>query len=122
MISRTADFTAVCFAVVAASSALAEPPLSCEGHGPDWFLTLAGSHAQFNFRRKTEFNIPQSSHAEGRNWPRAYTLIADFDTAIVVVNESACALGDSQWPITAHVLTQRGQTPILLTGCCTVAE
>lgn len=105
-----------------ATTAVAEPPLTCEGHDPDWFLTLAGPEAQFTFQRKNSFDIPQSSVAEGRNWPRAYTLIAEFDTAIVVVNEVQCDLEGRTWPITAHVLTQRGQHPILLTGCCTVAE
>ena len=117
MLKRTT--TAV---LLATSAVQAEPPLACEGYEPDWFLTLAGPVAQLRYLRKTDFDIPQSTTAEGRDWPRAYTLIAEFDTAIVVINETACILGDQTWPITAHVLTQRGQTPILLTGCCTVAE
>ncbi|SHJ24856.1 hypothetical protein SAMN05444000_106128 [Shimia gijangensis] len=109
--------------IAVSNSAFAAPPLTCEGYEPDWFLTLTETQAQIRFGRKTDFEIPQSNIAEGQeNWPRAYTLIADFDTAIVLVNEVSCALAGREWPITAHVLTQRGQTPILLTGCCTVAE
>lgn len=103
--------------------ALSEPPLTCDGHDPDWSLTIAGPVAQMRSDRKTDFTIPQSSVAEGKTeWPRAYTLISDFDTAIVLVNEARCTTDYGEWPITAHILTQRGQTPILLTGCCTVAE
>ncbi|MDO6798223.1 hypothetical protein [Shimia thalassica] len=112
---------AIC--ALAASAAQAEPPLACEGHDPEWYLTLAGPVAQFRFhKRKTDFDIPHSTVAQGRDWPRAYTLISSFDTAIVVTNETACSLGDTNWPISVHVLTQRDTTPILLTGCCTVAE
>lgn len=110
-------------ATITATAASAEPPLSCEGNEPDWFLTLAGPEAQFRYdKRKTGFKIPQSNAAEGHDWPRAYTLVSDFDTAIVLINEATCMLGNTSWPNAAHILTQRGQTPILLTGCCTVAE
>ena len=102
--------------------AQAEPPLSCEGIDPDWYLTLAGTTATLDYLRKNTFDIPQTNAAEGRDWPRAYTLIAEFDTAIVLVNEATCDLDGRPWPLTANILTQRGQTPILLTGCCTVAE
>lgn len=105
-----------------AGSAQADPPLACEGYDPDWFLTLAGPVAQLRYLRKTDFEIPQHSVAEGKDWPRAYTLVAEFDTAIVLIDKDDCKLGDQTWPIKAHVLTQRGQTPILLSGCCTVAE
>ena len=107
---------------LAGAPALASPPLACDGERPEWHLTLAGPVARFEYLRSNDFEIPQSSTAEGRDWPRAYTLIADFDTAIVLVDEKPCMLGGQDWPLPAHVLTQRGQEPILLTGCCTVAE
>ncbi|WP_127112203.1 hypothetical protein [Shimia sediminis] len=109
-------------ALLAGTSAQADPPFVCQGHDPDWYLTLAGPVAQFDYLRKNTFDIPQTNTAEGRDWPRAYTLIAEFDTAIVLFDEAVCDLEGRPWPITAHILTQRGQTPILLTGCCTVAE
>lgn len=103
----------------------AEPldfPLACEGSDPDWYLSTGGTVATFDFGRRGTFDIRQSSHAEGRDWPRAYTLIAEFDTAILVLDEGTCQTAHGSFPIRAHVLTQRGETPILLTGCCTVAE
>ena len=109
-------------ALLAGKAAQADLPYACEGSDPDWFLTLAGPVATFDYLRKNTFDIPQTNTAEGRDWPRAYTLIAEFDTAIVLIDEKTCELNGRPWPITAHVLTQRGQTPILLTGCCTVAE
>lgn len=91
----------------------------CDGHTPDWALNIAQDTARFAFAgRDLSFEIPQSSTAEGRDWPRTYTLIADFDTAIVVLDDAQC--GDDSYR--AHVLTQRGQNPILLTGCCEAAE
>lgn len=114
--------TCVCALISIATVASADLPLSCEGRGPDWQLALAGDSASFTFQRSDRFDVPQSSIAEGHDWPRAYTLIAEFDTAILLVDKATCALGADTWPFTAHVLTQRGQTPILLTGCCAVAE
>ncbi|MEQ9693346.1 hypothetical protein [Shimia sp. SDUM112013] len=108
--------------LLAATAAQAEPPFTCDGADPDWHLTLAGPMAQLRYLRNTDFEIPQSTRAEGRDWPRAYTLVSEFDTAIIILNEARCTVSGAQWPITAHVLTQRGTTPILLTGCCTVAE
>lgn len=91
---------------------------SCAGSGPDWELEIGPARATFEFQRKNHFDIPQQSAAEGRDWPKAMTLIAEFDTAIVVLDRGDC----NTHPIRAHVLTQRGQTPILLTGCCEVKE
>ncbi|WP_299350477.1 hypothetical protein [uncultured Shimia sp.] len=105
-----------------ATPALSDLPLACDGEAPEWHLTLAGPVAQFDFVRKNDFEVPQSNTAEGRDWPKAYTLISEFDTAIVLIDEASCEVGGQTWPITAHILTQRGQQPILLTGCCTVAE
>ena len=92
----------------------------CAGENPNWDLTLSGSEARFAYdHRDTNFDVPLTTTAENRNWPRAYTLIAEADTAIVLLEQAICSDGDTH---RAHVLTQRGQTPILLTGCCRVAE
>ncbi|WP_372884759.1 hypothetical protein [Shimia sp.] len=105
-------------AICAGGVAMAGPPLKCSGTDPDWTLTLGASEARFDYLRRTRFQVPQSSRAEGRDWPRAYTLIADFDSAILLVDRAPCDGGPTAAPYAAHVLTQRGQTPILLTGCC----
>ncbi len=94
------------------------PPLACHGDTPDWALTLAEETAQFTFQRESQMTIPHQTSAEGRDWPKAVTLISRNDTAIVIIDNLAC----NEAPYTVHVLTQRGQTPILLTGCCTAME
>lgn len=82
---------------------------------------MTGETAQMSFaKRDTRFDVPHFTIAEGRDWPRAYSLIADFDTAILIVDQLACRLGEQQTSHAAQILTQRGQTPILLTGCCEV--
>lgn len=103
--------------------AAAEPGFSCRGLAPDWQLQLTSTQAQLSYdRRDTTFEVPHFTPAEGRDWPRAYSLIADFDTAIVIVAKTACTLGDGPISHRAEILTQRGQTPVLLTGCCEILQ
>lgn len=108
-------------AVVGAALALplcagaAAAELTCGGVEPDWRLDLAEDSAVFDFLRDGTFEVPQMSMAKGADLPRAYTLIADFDTAIVIVADGPCSSGD----LRAHVLTQQGTEPVILTGCCT---
>lgn len=97
-------------------------PLACEGNSPDWRLDLSGPVARFRFSGATEMEIPLRTRAEGRDWPRALTLIGERDTAIVVLHDRACGIAQDSFPIEAQILTQRGQTPVLLTGCCAVTE
>lgn len=104
-------------AILLASPALAENYI-CKGSAPDWELTITGSEAIFDFERKNSFQIPDTAIAEGRDWPRAKPIIGDFDTAIAILDQAACETG----PITVDILTQRGQTPLLLTGCCEIVE
>ena len=87
----------------------------CEGTDPDWTLTLHEDIATLNFQRRSEMTIPHQTAAEGRDWPRAMTLISRNDTAIVIIDQQSCG----SVAYSAQVLTQRGETPILLTGCCT---
>ncbi len=103
--------------ITLANQLRADQTYVCEGTAPDWQLDLAPDTAQFRLPLTTparHFDIPQHSSAEGHDWPQAFTLIADFDTAIVVLDAAQC--GDMS--LRAHILTQRGETPILLTGCC----
>lgn len=90
------------------------PAMLCRGDNPLWTLDLSGETALFNFQRSREMSIPHQTSAEGQDWPRALTLINRNDTAIVIIDRQSCNTGDHS----AHVLTQRGDTPILLTGCC----
>ncbi len=93
------------------------PPLVCSGNAPNWTLSLADDTARFDFQRQSDMTIPHRTTAEGQDWPRAITLISRYDTAIVIIDQRQCGTA----PYTAEVLTQRGETPILLTGCCAAA-
>lgn len=96
------------------ASAETVPPLSCSGSNPAWSLDIGTDTATFDFQRQSDMTIPHQTAAEGRDWPRAMTLISRNDTAIVIIDAERCGEAD----YTAQVLTQRGETPILLTGCC----
>lgn len=97
---------------------LAAEDFICSGSDPDWSLTITGDIAIFDFERKNSFQIPDTAFAQGKDWPRAKPLIGDFDTAVVVLDQDSCETG----PISVDILTQRGQTPVLLTGCCEIRE
>ena len=113
---RIALTCAICVALT--SPAFAQG-YDCSGDAPDWKLTFDQAQARFLFPTPTEMDVMQTNAAEGRDWPQAFTLIGDRDTAIVLLEQEACA---PDHPIRSHVLTQRGQTRILLTGCCRPAE
>ncbi|MDJ0629071.1 MAG: hypothetical protein QNJ44_12505 [Rhodobacter sp.] len=91
---------------------------ACQGTAPAWTLTLDTPQARFEFPAPTDMDVMNDIAAEGADWPRALTLIGERDTAIVLLEQEACGGA----PFRAHILTQRGQTPILLTGCCTALE
>lgn len=88
--------------------------MSCTGQSPDWTLDIAHDGAVFNLARESELTIALDTPALDAEWPRALTLIGRGDSAIVILENRACESGD----LTARILTQRGETPLLLTGCC----
>ncbi|MEO0486634.1 MAG: hypothetical protein AAF092_12040 [Pseudomonadota bacterium] len=96
----------------------AQVTATCTGLGADagWRLELLDTQAEFFFPAATRMDIPHTAFAEGAEWPRALSLIGDRDTAIVILHDRACPGGTHE----AQVLTQRGQSPILLHGCCAV--
>ena len=109
-------------ALVAASAAQAQDlNLSCSGAAFDWSLTLDGTAAELTLGATTEMEVMHEARAEGAGWPRALTLIGDRDTAILILDPRQCA-ADPEASHTAHLLTQRGQSPIFLTGCCRTPE
>ncbi|AKS45961.1 hypothetical protein SAMN05444287_1066 [Octadecabacter temperatus] len=89
-------------------------PLTCGGVEPEWSMSLDGSQGEFEYHGASNMTIMLDTPAEGADWPRAFTLIGRGDSAILIVEPNACETG----PYTARVLTQRGETPVLLTGCC----
>ena len=89
-------------------------PLACSGVEPEWSIHMDGTQANFTYRGTSDMTIMLDTPAEGTDWPRAYTLIGRGDSAILIMEPNACETG----PYSARVLTQRGETPVLLTGCC----
>ena len=111
--------TALLITLLPTFSMAEDAVFQCFGNEPDWSLTLEPKQAYFRFGgREGWLDIPQISTAEGAEWPKAMTIIGPRDSAIVLLNDNEC--GSS--PFEAHVLTQRGETPILLTGCCVVDD
>ena len=102
--------------VVVPGVAIAEDlSLTCAGTDPNWSLHYDGNTAEFSFTDRTStLDVPQKSTAEGAEWPKAATLIGPRDSAIIVIHRRACETMDYEM----QVLTQRGETPLLLTGCC----
>ena len=114
---RTAAFLSGLTALFAHAPALAEDYI-CSGDAPSWDLAFDEVQATFEFPAPTDMDVMNEVPAEGTGWPKAFTLIGDRDTAIVLLERETCGAA----PYRAHVLTQRGQSPILLTGCCTDAR
>ena len=92
-----------------------DTPLSCFGETPDWSLEITQDNAAFDFRRTSDLTLALTTKAQGVEWPRALTFVGRGDSAIVILEDLACDGNE----LTARVLTQRGETPLLLTGCCT---
>lgn len=116
-------FVLTVIASLPASAAETGLHYKCDGDQPDWTLTISGDDAQFSLSPDTAFRVPQRTNAEGREWPKALTLISERDTAIVILNESTCSSATmTGLPIEAFVLTQKGETPVILRGCCTQGD
>ena len=87
--------------------------LECAGTDPAWQLSLTPDAARFAYAdRVSDLTIPQQSTPEGLGWPKALTLIGPRDSAIVILEAPAD-------PQPVRILTQRGETPVLLVGTCT---
>ncbi len=104
--------TAVCASTTFAQSL--DTPLVCGGSAPDWSLAITGDVAEFEFVRQSNMTLALTTTAQGAEWPRALTLVGRGDSAIVILENMMCETGT----LTARILTQRGETPVFLTGCC----
>ncbi|MCP5086367.1 MAG: hypothetical protein GY952_06145 [Rhodobacteraceae bacterium] len=83
-------------------------------------MKTSGTEAMFSYLNKNiRFEVRLSTEAEGGAGPMAHTLISDFDTAILLVDEIPCSTGAD---MTGYVLTQDRDLPILLSGCCSPAK
>ena len=113
-------FRATCLALLIASPAQAQV-LQCFGENPDWKLGLGKEKADFIYQRHINFDIPLITKArEGREFPRAFTLTAPGETAIVLIDRDACTFDAQDFPASVDILTQDGSEAIILTGCCAV--
>lgn len=98
-------------------------PLAAQGYdcagAPGWSLDLQPDSARFYYPAETRMEVMLETPVQGADWPRAFTLIGERDTAIVLLERESCTRDGASFELRAHVFTQRGQSPILLTGCCT---
>lgn len=83
---------------------------TCQGTDPEWELSVSGDAATFDYRRTSDMTLMLTTLPDGQDWPRAYTFIGRGDSAIAIIE------GGENHP--ARILTQRGETPVLLTGIC----
>jgi len=109
-------------ALTEAGAGVAEGSFACEGSKPGWTLEFDDVQATFVFPAPTYMDVKHVARAENRDWPRAFTLIGQRDTAIVLIERQVCETASETTGYRAQVLTQRGETPILLTGCCRHGE
>lgn len=109
--------------LLSAAPALARDlPLACQGSAPGWRLDLLGLVAVLHLETRREMEVTRTTPAEGRDWPRAKLLTGAGQSAVVVLQERACVTDHGGFPIEAQLLTERGGLPVLLAGCCAVAE
>ena len=109
--------TSIIASVTVATSASAQDlNLSCKGE--NWSLELNDQSAELIFPSPTQMDVMLDTPAEGHEWPRALTLVGDRDSGVLILDQRQCGSHD----IAAELLTQRGQTPIFVIGCCSVRE
>lgn len=115
-------------ALLAAAIASADeprPPLICGGVEPFWSLDLRAETAVFTApdQPQIDYSIPDEKRAEGRFWPRALTLLAPQDTAILLLRPGVCSdtMSDIDHEWTVDMLTQRRGEAVVYTGCCRAA-
>ena len=89
----------------------------CSGDAFDWSISIDGANAEMNIGFLSRMELMSTTEASDAEWPQALTFVGRQDTAIVILDRDACET-DTTASHSALVLTQRGQTPILLTGCC----
>ena len=92
----------------------------CKGVDPVWKLTMDNTSAEFDLRGKIgKFRVELTTVAKGRDAPSARSLVGDFDTAIVILNDHMCEDGIST---SVSILTQDDTAAILLAGCCVLGN
>lgn len=106
---------ALCAALPCAAQDDPSMSLICAGSNPGWTLNMSPDSVTFSYLYNVDLEIALETRPQNDIWPRAYTLMGRGSSAILLVEPNMCAGGI----LTARVLTQRADEPILLTGCCT---
>ncbi len=89
------------------------PTLMCTDTSQSWTLSITQDTTTFAYLdRKSDMEIMQRSIAEDQDWPIAMTVVGPRDSGIVIVESPNDGIYD------VRILTQRGETPILLAGTC----
>lgn len=87
---------------------------TCQGSNPEWELISDSDAATFDYLRTSDLTLALTTFPDGQDWPRAHTFIGRGDSAIVIVEPAV----ENRHPV--RILTQRGETPLLLIGTCTL--
>ncbi len=90
--------------------------LLCASNELNWTLSLfvSASTAELSVRgRTTAFDVVHDVSADPGPWPRAYTLLAQQDTAIALIEPTATP---SDWSLI--LLTQDRGLPVVWTATC----
>ena len=89
-------------------------PLDCGGAAPDWSMAITEDGTLFEYAgiSTPDLDIAWETKAEGADWPRVLTMIGRGTSAIVILEPPI------EGTFAVRVLTQRGETPLLLTGTC----
>lgn len=90
--------------------------LTCSGQDPTWAITTTQTQATFVFDPMSEMDIMQDDVALHADHTRAMTLVGPRDSGILITTTSTC----NDLELQRTYLTQRGESPIILSGCCTV--
>ena len=103
--------------LVATSVTAEDAAFLCEGFAPDW--RVEGTAAvDFDWEGRVALDVMHTALGENDPDVRAYTFVGLRDTAILITKAQACDIRGTTWDYAATVLTQRGQTPVVLSGCC----
>lgn len=78
-------------------------------------ISTAKDRATVVFDRMSGMDIMQDDRAMNAPHTRAMTLVGTRDSGILFVTTSAC----NDFELQGTYLTQRGESPIILSGCCT---
>ncbi|MBU2993330.1 hypothetical protein Q4555_00945 [Octadecabacter sp. 1_MG-2023] len=103
----------VCAIALPAAAQDLPTPMICAGPDDEWSLKIDQDTAEFSYLFTSNMDIPLQTRPRDAQWPVALTLIGRGDSAIAIITPEQC---DGSFGIT--VLTQRGETPLMLVGCC----